>query len=185
MKKTILLVLLLSLAANVFAESFYYLYVDNTNKTTLVSESPFDYQNIPYIVRLTDFQATPQIETIDNTVLKPNWVWTAQNLYTNGLTQVGLPNVWTNMAYNYEAVASAILQAIASQLAIGNIEQANLLSTWKGLIKDAYESLNMYGCTYNITDMRLFPYDSIYIYSNTVQRYYIEYNGDKYYLRGE
>lgn len=184
MNKIILLVLMICLTVNVFAENFYYLYVDNTNKTALVSENPFDYQNIPYVVRLTHFQATPQIETINN-VLKPNWVWIAQNLYTNGLTQVGLPGVWTNMSYNYEAVATAILQGIASQLAIGNIEQANLLSTWKGLIKDAYESLNTYGYAYNITDMRLFPYDSIYIYSNAVQRYYIEYNGDKYYLRGE
>ena len=86
------------------------------------------------------------------------------------------------MDVTFQSVEAMILQQIGAQLMSGNADQAAVLGTWKGLIKDTYEVLLTYSSNYGITDMRKYPYEQSYIYSNTVSRTYIEYEGMKYYF---
>lgn len=183
MKKIILLFLIALLATTAIGQSYYFLINQSeTNRYIVRTQNPFENIAVPYEVRLTDFQANIQTETTNTVILKPSWVFVAQNVYTNGLTIIGMDGVWTNMDYTFETVGAYILQSITAELINGDNDRANLLSTWKGLIKDAYESLYSYGSNYGVKDMRLFPYDSQYIYDKTNIINYIEYNGLKYIL---
>ena len=165
-----------------FSENYYFLIQQSeTNRYVQVLNNPFSCTNT-YIVRLSQFNAAIQNETTASVIPKPEWVLVAQNVYTNGLTALGFSGAWSNMNYTFELIGASLIQNITQNLVAGNLDEANSLSTWKGLLKDTYESLLTYSKNYGITDMRLYPYDSDYIYSNTVIKTYIEYNGNKYYF---
>ena len=184
MKKILMALMILFFASQAFSQNYYFLVDESeTNRYVVQTQNAFENIGVPYVVRLESFNADVQTESVVTIVPKPSWMLVAQNLYTNGLVAVGLPNVWTNMSQNYETIAVAISQAIANQLAVGNINNANTLSTWKGLIKDAYESIMAYIAQYGITDMRNYPYASPYIFSNNVVSSFILYDGKKYSLR--
>ena len=183
MKKYILIVLLVLLAATCRAENYYFLFdQSDSNRYAVVSEDPFMKTGVPYVVRLPQFQAAVQTETTDTIVEKPDWVALAQGVYTNGLTQLGYVGVWTNMDTTFEAVGASILQRMGEAMGQGDFESVNTLNVWKGLIKDTYETLLKYSLNYGITDMRLFPYESPYILSNKVTKTFIDFEGKRYYF---
>ena len=164
---------------------YCYLLSDSTNSYVVETTDSVKTFNDTIIARIKKSEATI-INTNELIVVeKPDWVYVAQGVYTNGLATLQMNGVWTNMDYTFESVGANILQTMGAAMAAGNMEQVNLINIWKGLIKDSYETLYRYGSKYGIEDMRLFPYEQSYIVSNTITKVYMEYGTNKYYIEGK
>ena len=184
MKKLLYIIIAILITATSQAQTYYFLINQSeTNRYVIESQNPFEDVGVPYVARIESFKANIQTDTEITVVEKPDWVYVAQGVYTNGLATLQMNGVWTNMDYTFESVGANILQTMGAAMAVGNMEQVNLINIWKGLIKDSYETLYRYGSKYGVEDMRLFPYDQSYIVSNSVTKVYMEYGTNKYYIK--
>lgn len=182
MKK--LIALLFALFPVICQAQYYILFNNGEQKQYLESNDPFQ-QVDGYVTRFSVMSINQSKETIINQVEKPDYILSAEAIYTNSLTTIGLPGCWTNMDYTFESVGIFIVQKMMEYIQSGDVENANLMSTYKGVIKDAYEVLLKFAKQYGIDDMRLYPYESTYIINERKEYSYIEYNSERYWnLKG-
>lgn len=189
MKKTIATILFATLFSTVSLGQYYELYENKNNdpqKFYIEIASLENTVQIPdgsqFVSRLNMKNVTPTKETKDNSVLKEDWAILAEQVYTNCLETLGFSGVWTNMDWTFEQVGTEIISQMMEAVQSGNIEQMNLISSYKGIVKDAYDSLLKYTKKYGNDDMRLYPYGSQWIFREVQEWDYIEYNGEKYWL---
>lgn len=192
MKKTIATILFAILFSTVSFAQYYELY-ENTNndpekfyvEVTSLENAVQVPEGSRFVSRLNMKNAAPTKETKDNSVKKEPWAVTAESVYTNCLETLGFSGAWTNMDWTFETVGTGIIGQMMEAAAAGNVEQMNLLSTYKGIVKDSYETLLKYALKYGIDDMRLYPYGSEWIFREIQEWEYLEYNGERYWnLKG-
>ncbi len=178
MKK--LLVLNLILGGLMINSAFgQYYYLNDTEKTAIFSTDPF-YDETPFDHRAKAMDVTVFTTNQITAIKKADWAVLAQETYTNGLTYLGFQGAWTNMDVTFEQVGAVILQRMGQYLSDGDIESATALNTWVNLINSCYDSLLKYTLAYGNDDMRLYPYDSMYIYYDEKFLTVILYNGIEY-----
>jgi hypothetical protein len=187
MKKTIAAILFAILFSTVSFAQYYELYENANNdpekfyvEVTSLENAVQVPEGSRFVSRLNMKNAAPTKETKDNSVKKEPWAVTAEAVYTNCLETLGFSRAWSNMDWTFETVGTGIIGQMMEAAAAGNVEQMNLLSTYKGIVKDSYETLLKYALKYGIDDMRLYPYGSEWIFREIQEWEYLEYGGERY-----
>lgn len=161
------------LGFNVFSQ-YYFLQSENGTNLYVKNDDAFFIQD--RIARLTGIEEI--IETNITTISKPEWVLTAEAMYTNNLTQVGFDGAWTNMNVTIEDVGIVLLFQIDQT---NDVTLSNFATKKKSILESLYNTLNGYSRSYGITDMRIYPYGSEYILQTTNHSTYIWFGTNKYY----
>jgi len=157
---------------------YFFLNQENGTNYYVKSSNPFQVTNrLVRLQNVAEFQ-----ETNITAIAKPNWVLLAEGLYKKNLTDIGYDGAWTNLNITFEDIGLDLLLKIDQT---NDLQLAEFSTKKKSILESLYVNLNVYSKNYNITDMRLYPYDSSNIVETTNMKTYIEFNNESYYLKGE
>lgn len=157
------------------ATNYYFLF---SNKTYVISTDLIYTSD--YISKLFVSNITEQKEINVNFITKPQWVLNAEVLYKKNLTDIGYEGAWTNLNITFEDIGLDLLLKIDQT---NDLQLSEFSMKKKSILESLYLNLNNYAKDYNITDMRLYPYNTSNIVETTNIKTYILFNNENYYLK--
>jgi hypothetical protein len=167
---------ILLLTASVQAAEFAFLF---NNGTFAIDSNPLAHPE--RVARLSSFQIVTQQVAI--TIAKPAWITQAEQLFSQGMELNGYgTSPWTNQTL--ESVGVDLLQ----RSIYGETEEVrNSANRWKSVLESTFTTMlrehNRYRQQYGqaeITAIWDYPLDSEFIYTNQIDRIYIEYLDEQY-----